>query len=142
MQPSFVADADKQKQMQEIWKFFSSFETDPPMSGGRLDTLLESVKVAADKITSRGGKIIYVRTPSSGDYWAADLAKYPREKYWDRLIAYTKYGGIHFMDYPATDHYICPENSHLTPVDAIDYTKHFVRQLREKGWKFKGQDNI
>lgn len=136
MQPSFVADPKKQKQMADTWKFFSSFETAPSIEGAVLDSLLETVKVAADKIKSRGGDVIYVRTPSSGDYWAADQKKYPREKYWEKLIAYTKYPGIHFKDYPATAHYVCPEESHLTPADAIDYTQHFVEQLEEKGWKF------
>ncbi|HUR31994.1 MAG TPA: hypothetical protein VMZ69_11230 [Saprospiraceae bacterium] len=136
MQPSFVADPKKQKLMADAWRFFATFETAPTIEGAVLDSLLETVKVAADKIKARGGKIIYVRTPSSGAYWAADLEKYPREKYWDKLIAYTNDPGIHFLDYPATDHYVCPEDSHLRPHDAIDYTHHFVDQLEEKGWVF------
>ena len=138
MLPSFVADTQKQRVMQDIWKFFASFETDPPMHGEALDSLLDTVKIAADKIKARGGHVMFVRTPSSGDYWKADQIKYPREKYWDRLLTHTQCPGIHFKDDPATDHYTCPEDSHLSPKDAIDYTHQFIRILKDAyGWKFR-----
>ncbi len=143
MQSSFVSDTQKQKVMQDIWKFFASFETDSAMHGAALDSLLDTVKIAADKIKAKGGHVLFVRTPSSGDYWKADQVKYPREKYWDRLLTHTACPGIHFKDDPATDHYICPEDSHLTPEDAIDYTHHFIRILKDAyGWKFRNTQNM
>ena len=62
---------------------------------------------------------------------------YPKEKYWDRILAITNCPGIHFADYPAIAHFICPEFSHLSQPDAILFTKDFIRILQEeKGWKF------
>ena len=137
MMPAFVNDTAQHNQVKAIWGFFASLETGPPLSGAPLDSLLETVKQATDKIKARGGRVLFVRTPSSGPFWAGEQQGYPREKYWDRLLSYTNTPGIHFMDDKATDHYVCPEFSHLTPEDAIDYTKHFIRILHDQqGWTF------
>jgi hypothetical protein len=61
---------------------------------------------------------------------------FPRTAYWDKLLAVTQCPGIHFKDYPAIANFICPEFSHLTPNDAVIFTKHFVNFLQEKGWRF------
>lgn len=139
----FVADTNLHNQVRGVWRFLGSGPKQPPISGAKLDSLLETVKIAVDKIEVRGGEIIFVRTPSSGPYWEKEQEVYPREKYWNKLLEYTMQPGIHFNDYPETDHYVCPEFSHLTPADAIDYTLHFIDQVREKtGWKFPNMKNI
>jgi hypothetical protein len=64
---------------------------------------------------------------------------YPRDKYWDKLLAYTQCTGIHYSDYPVIAHFECPEFSHLTRSDAKIFTKEFIRILtEEKGWTFPG----
>jgi hypothetical protein len=63
---------------------------------------------------------------------------FPREKYWERILTTTNTAGVYFADYPAIDHFACPEFSHLSPADAIVFTKNFIRILsEEKGWKFQ-----
>ena len=67
----------------------------------------------------------------------AENMGFPREKYWDRLLAATNCPGIHYADYPALDHFICPENSHLSLSQAKEFTANFIKILsEEKGWKF------
>ena len=131
MTDEFVADTNLHNQVRGVWKILAGGRQDPPISGSPLDSLLETIKVAVNKIEARGGKVIFVRTPSSGPFLAGENKGYPRDKYWDKLLEYTQKPGIHFLDDPATDHYVCPEFSHLTPADAIDYTKHFIRQIDE-----------
>ena len=88
------------------------------------------------KITSRGGKVIFVRTPSSGVFLQIEQQIFPREHFWNRILSLTGAPGIHFMDYPEQQ-LICPEDSHLSPTDAITYTKSLVKVLEtEKGWSF------
>jgi hypothetical protein len=95
------------------------------------------VKEATDKIRARGGDVVFVRTPSSGLTWEKEQQFFPRDQYWDKILSITKCKGIYFMDYPETDHFICPEFSHLTPADAIPYTRHLAKVLREEmGWRF------
>ena len=135
MTPAFVADTNQHNQIRAVWQKFAS-RRQPPMSGPPVDTLLMKVKADVDRIVARGGKVVFVRTPSSGPYWAGEQKGYPREQYWDRILATTQMPGIHFMDYPETNHYACPEFSHLKPADAMDYTRHLIAQLESNGWSF------
>ena len=143
MKPEFVADTNQHNQVRAIWGILVMGDKTPPITGAPLDSLLETVKAATDKIKARGGKIVFVRTPSSGPFLTGEQMVFPREKYWDRLLAFTGTKGIHFMDDPATDHYICPEFSHLTPADAVDYTKHLIRTLQtDHNWQFPDMNKM
>ncbi|MEO5907460.1 MAG: hypothetical protein ABIQ11_12085 [Saprospiraceae bacterium] len=143
MTEKFVADTNLHNKVRAIWGFLGTVLNAPPISGTTLDSLFETVKIAIDKIEARGGKVLFVRTPSSGPFWAGEQQGYPRENYWDKLLEYTNTPGIHFMDHPATNHYICPEFSHLTPSDAIDYTQHFIQILKDDhGWQFPNMNKM
>ena len=137
MTPKFVADTNLQNRQKGIWGFFASLRRDPPPSGDKLEAILNSVKSNVDKIRNRGGQVIFVRTPSSGPYRMGELKGFPRAAYWDRLLAVTGCKGIHFEDYPVTAHFVCPEWSHLTPDQAVIYTRNLISILRdEDGWSF------
>ncbi|HEV8286542.1 MAG TPA: hypothetical protein VGQ09_19670 [Chitinophagaceae bacterium] len=108
------------------------------LKGDSLTNVFDQMKKAIDKIRSRGGQVLFVRPPSSGGYKKAEQIVYPREEYWDKLLAYTNTPGIYYEDYPEVANFICPEWSHLSPADAVVYTKNLVKILQEeKGWKFK-----
>lgn len=139
MTDEFVADTSLQRKVTNIWMFFASISKEPPASGPRLDSFFTTIKNDVDKIRSRGGEVLFVRTPSSGPYWEAEQKGFPRENYWDRLLSFTNTKGIHFKDYPGMDHFVCPEWSHLAPKDAVSYTQHLVSALEEKGWHFSKQ---
>jgi len=136
MMDIFLADTNLQNMVTGNWKFFASLDREPPADGERLDSFFRVVKNDCDKIKAKGGQVLFVRTPSSGPYWMAEQKGFPREKYWNRLLAETNCPGIHFDDYPSMDHFICPEWSHLAPKDAVSFTENFVPILEEKGWKF------
>ena len=133
----FLADTAQQNKQKSIWAFFGTINRFPPISGHPLDSMIQVVKSDIDKIKARGGKVVFVRTPSSGQFLEKEKQGFPREKYWDRLLAETDCKGIHFQDFPQIDHYVCPENSHLSPEDAIDFTTHLVKILQDStGWTF------
>ncbi len=137
MTAKFVADTILQNKVKAIWSTFRKMSKDPPASGSKLDSILNVVKVAVDKIKARGGQVLFVRTPSSGPFLMGENMGFPREKYWERILTVTGCPGIHFADYPAIAHFVCPEFSHLSQPDAIVFTKHFIKILsEEKGWKF------
>ncbi len=140
MTERFLADTNQQNQVKGVWAFFRKMSTEPPASGGKLDSIFATVKSCVDKIKARGGDVLFLRTPSSGPFLTGEKMGFPREKYWDRLLAITGSPGIHFADYPAIDHFVCPEFSHLSQPDAIIFTNNFIRILQnEKGWKFQKQ---
>ena len=143
MTANFVADTNQRNKVKGNWQFFASLRKGaPPMSEKELNAIFESVKKATDKIKSRGGEVLFVRTPSSGPYLQGENMGFPREKYWDKLLSITNCPGIHFLDYPAIDHFVCPEFSHLSRPDAIAFTKHFIEILeKDKGWKLTNTNN-
>lgn len=137
MTDKFSSDTTLQNKVKNIWFDFMKASKDPPASGTKLDSMFTAVKTAVDKIKARGGQVFFVRTPSSGPFKMGEATFFPREIYWDRLLAITGCPGLHYADYPAIDHFICPENSHLSMTDAITFTKAFIKILsEEKGWKF------
>lgn len=135
MDDRFVHDTSLQNRVKAIWAGFAKMNTTPPAAGAQLDSFLLVVKKDVDRIRSRGGRVLFVRTPSSGPYWAGEQKAFPRHQYWDRLLATTGCPGIHFKDDPATAGFVCPEWSHLQPRDAVVFTQNFVRLLKEKGWE-------
>lgn len=139
MMDVFLVDTNLQKKVTGNWMFFASLNKDRLLDGAKLDSFLTSVKDATDKIKARGGQIIFVRTPSSGPYWEGEQKTFPRGKYWDRLLSFTSNAGVHFKDYPEMADFICPEWSHLSPSDAITFTRSFVSALQEKGWTFSNR---
>lgn len=138
MTDRFVADTNLQNKVKGIWQSFAKLaSTIPQPTAAQIDSIFTTVKNDIDKIKARGGQILFVRTPSSGPYLMGEKMDFPREKYWDRLLTLTNCPGIHFEDYPAIAHFQCPEFSHLSPADAIVYTKNLIKILEEKhGWRF------
>ena len=62
---------------------------------------------------------------------------FPRTAYWDKLLAVTGCKGIYYKDYPAIANFECPESSHLSPEQAVVFTKNLIKILKEeKGWTF------
>lgn len=143
MDEEFVKNTLQQKQQQNNWIILGSLDKTPGISGDTLATVFKQIKNDIDKIRARGGQVLFVRTPSTGAYREAEKIAYPREKYWDAMLSYTNTPGIYFEDYPSITHFICPEWSHLTPKDAIVFTKNFIDILvKEKGWAFLHKQTI
>ncbi len=138
MSDKFLKDTTLQNKVTAIWSFFAEMgKSMPPLSEETITGILTRSKAAIDKIKARGGTVLFVRTPSSGPMGIGESMGFPRDKFWNRLLSFTDCPGIHFTDYPAISHFICPEWSHLSPQDAIVFTKHFIDILdKEKGWKF------
>jgi hypothetical protein len=141
MTEKFVADTNLQNEVKAVWASLRTMATGPALSEKQTDSIIQStiksVKNDVDRIRSRGGQIVFVRTPASGPMKMGELKGFPREKFWDRMLAETHSTGIHFLDYPSLDHFVCPEFSHLSPKDAVVFTGHLIRILNEeKGWKF------
>ena len=122
------------KRQTDIWKILIMGDKTPIVKGDALIPIFKEIKTAVDKIIRRGGKVIFVRTPSSGVMGEGEKKVFPREQYWNAMLQYVGAEGIHFSDNPVTAALICPEWSHLSPKDAIVYTRQLVDELEQKGW--------
>lgn len=134
MSDGFLADTNLLNRQTNIWKTLIMGNPAPAVSGADLQSIFEEVKTAVEKIERRGGKVIFVRTPSSGPMAEGEQKAYPRSAYWDALLAHINIKGIHYADNPQTAHFICPEWSHLSPKDAVKYTHHLIEELQLQGW--------
>ncbi|MGL2965743.1 hypothetical protein [Flavobacterium sp. XGLA_31] len=143
MSDRFVNDPAQCNQVKGIWAFFAKMaQSAPPMPPEVYEAIFQAVKTDVDKIKARGGQIVFVRTPSSGPYLQGENGAFPRDKFWDRLLKVTDCPGIHFMDYPALNHFECPEFSHLKRSDAVLFTREFYRLLLlQKGFEFLQNTN-
>lgn len=102
-----------------------------------IDAYLAEVIVDIKKIRARGGDVVFVRTPSSGDYRPREIRLQPRAGYWDRLLRDTNSVGVHFEDHPELQGFRIPEWSHLHSEDAVKFTAALIpildAKLREAG---------
>jgi len=88
------------------------------------------VTAAVEKIRSRGGKIVFVRFPHTGELKELEDRITQREKTWDPLLKMTGAPGIYYSDFPELSGFDCPEWSHLSAGDSVEFTKRLVPHLR------------
>lgn len=85
------------------------------------------------KIKNRGGKVILVRFPGTNTVLELENKFSPNPGFWDRIKNETQANfSISFEDYPELQGYKCPEWSHLSRSDAVEYTKSLVKIMKEK----------
>ncbi len=88
-------------------------------------------KTAVDKLRARGGKVVLVRFPVTAELKKLEDAQTPRAQTWDPLLQLTGAPGIYFEDYPELASFDCPEWSHLSAGDSVEFTKRLVPHLRQ-----------
>jgi hypothetical protein len=98
-----------------------------------VDEVIAETKGYIEKIRSRGGEVVFVRPPSSDGFLEREKEYYPRQRFWDRLIAETDTVGIHFEDYPElSEDMVVIEWSHLEKASAQRYSRALARIVQER----------
>jgi len=87
-----------------------------------IDGEIAKAAAAIRTLRARGVLIVFVRPPSSGEYYAYEQKYLPRAETWDLLLQRTGAPGIHFEDYPQLQGYELPEWSHMSASEARRYT--------------------
>lgn len=95
---------------------------------------LRTAKAAVAAIRARGGEVYFVRHPSSGELRVLEDRITPRAAFWERLLQETGAQGIYDEDYPELRGFECPEWSHLSASDSLEYTRRLSAILKQKGW--------
>ena len=139
--PGFSETAPLQNEVINYWTVSATRFKIKPIKGDTLQAFFKQYKNSIDKIKARGGKIAFIRPPSTGAVLERENRFYPRDQYWDRLIRYTESPGFYYTDHPEIAHLTCPEQSHLSPGDAVIFTKALIHYLRENGWTFPRSDD-
>jgi hypothetical protein len=128
------------KHIQQIW--IPLFTPPPPPTyipkdvfmagiGKAIATRFQDINAAVAKIRDRGGKIVFVRLPMTGKVKEIEDQITPRARIWEPLLQQTKVPGIYFEDYPELKGFQCPEWSHLSAGDSVEFTKRLVPHLQK-----------
>jgi hypothetical protein len=97
-----------------------------------IDEQIDKAAAAIGRLRARGVEVLFLRPPSSGDYYAYEQKYLPRAESWDRLLARTGVRGIHFEDYPELQGYDLPEWSHMSRAEAERFTAALVPIIRRE----------
>jgi len=128
-----------QSRIQQIW--LPLFTPPPPPTYIPQEVFTEKMKKAKEdrfrdttaavaKLRARGGKIVFVRFPLTGELKALEDRITPRSDIWNLLVKRTGTPGIYFEDYPELSSFNCPEWSHLSAGDSVEFTKRLIPHLR------------
>ena len=111
-------------------------EADTPEKMRKLiDTQIQRAVDALAKLRARGVDVLFVRPPSTGEYYAFEQKNMPRALTWDVLLQRTGAPGIHFEDYAELQGYDSPEWSHLSASEATRFTAALVSIIQRDFWK-------
>ncbi len=95
-----------------------------------IETRFADTAAAVQKIRARGGKVVFVRLPMTGGLKALEDQITPRAQIWEPLLQLTGTPGIYFEDHPELASFNCPEWSHLSAGDSVEFTKRLIPYLR------------
>jgi hypothetical protein len=96
-----------------------NFEISSPQLQGDLSAIADM----ANRIRKRGGAVIFVRLPTTGEYAAAEEQCYPRNTTWDVFARELAGSCIHWEDDAALGSFNCPDGSHLDCRDTVAFTR-------------------
>ena len=98
--------------------------------GAAIEARFRNTATAVKKIQARGGKVVFVRFPFTGELKKIEDHATPRAGPWSRILNETGAPGIYFEDYPELASFSCPEWSHLSAPDSVEFTKRLVPHLK------------
>lgn len=119
-----------------IWRQRFQPAADPPPAQLRktIQEQIDRTAKAVAKLRARGVQVLFLRSPSEGEYLAYERRLFPRAGTWDVLLAASGAPGIHFEDYPELQGYYLPEWSHMTRAEAERYTVALYGVIQRDFW--------
>jgi hypothetical protein len=109
------------------WQLFEG----KPVEESVIQLTQRLTSAAVNKIRARGGEVVFIRPPSSGECRVNEDKRLPRSKGWDALLSTAKAVGVHADDLPAAQALDIPECSHLAHACATVFTDAYVRRLSQ-----------
>lgn len=94
------------------------------------------------RIRARGGKVVVLRLPVTGPLAEREEQMAPRAATWDRLVRENALPAIHFAEHAELSGFDCPEWSHLSAEDSVEFTRRLVPYLRAALNRENGNDPL
>jgi len=136
MWSKLVDDPQYRALARSIWHERFAPEMDPPPEKlhETIEEQIERTAKAVAKLKARGVKVLFLRSPSDGEYLAYERRLFPRAGTWDALLAASGAPGLHFQDYPELQGYCLPEWSHMSRAEAERYTVALYGVIQRDFW--------
>lgn len=100
------------------------------MMGQAVESRFQETNKCIAQIQSRGGKVVFLRLPVTGPLVEREEQLAPRVATWDRLLRENRVPAIHFQEHAELSEFQCPEWSHLSATDSVEFTRRLVPHLR------------
>ena len=85
------------------------------------------------RIEARGGRVIFLQSPTSGEVRRTERVRHPPELYWDRFAAAAPQA-LDGLSNPVLSAFVEADDSHLDFRDKPAYTSALVDELVKRGW--------
>lgn len=99
------------------------------MMGQAIEQRFKDTTQAIGALRSRGAKVVFVRMPVTGPLVAMEEKLVPLVAGWGRLVQENGVPAINFADHPDLNAFDCPEWSHLSDADSVEFSKRLVPHL-------------
>lgn len=106
------------------------YKRDAPPSVTKLRQSIAQMRPWIKAIRQRGGEVLFVHLPMSGNYWKTQEKLYPKNQYWDVFAREIGALALYFSDVPALKNFNCPDGSHLDKRDTERFTRALLKTLR------------
>jgi hypothetical protein len=119
-----------------IWhqRFAPAMDPPPEQLRKTVQEQIDRTAKAVAKLRARGVQVLFLRSPSDGEYLAYETRQFPRATTWDVLLKASRAPGLHFQDYPELQGYYLPEWSHMTRAEAERYTVALYGVIQRDFW--------
>lgn len=109
-----------------LWRYAARKTPVPDQTVARTQQITRD---AVRRIRARGGEVLFLRPPSTGERLELEDRMLGRARGWEALLAAADARGVHGHDDPITRDLYLPEQSHLSRACARVYTDAYVRSL-------------
>lgn len=100
------------------------------MMGHAIEARFRDTQKAVAALRARGAKVVFVRLPVTGPLVAQEEKFVPLAAGWDRLVKENGVPAVNFADHADLSAFDCPEWSHLSAPDSVEFTKKLVPYLQ------------
>lgn len=101
------------------------------MVGDAIEARFHETAKHIARIQARGGKVVFLRLPVTGPLVEREEQLAPRVATWDRLVRENRVPAIHFQEFADLRDFKCPEWSHLSADDSVEFTRRLVPHLKD-----------
>ena len=109
---------------------FIPIEKFQAMMGRAIEQRFQDTARHIATLRARGVKVVFVRLPVTGPLVAAEEKMVPLAAGWGRLVRENGVPAINFADHPDLASFDCPEWSHLSAKDSVEFTRRLVPHLK------------